>query len=696
MVHKTKKQKVGAPDATSPPNNTTSSTALAAMDIDTPNVEVHFSIPTGCDNIEKLILLSMEEDIRCGISHDMISLSNYLDDHPNFLGSTNRTTIGGSYPASIIANAVCIRNPLVDPLDLHYADIDINHGQFTANNDDLLSICFSSIKYVEVGDMKINTIQCTNLNPHTLLVNNDINITACCFDVVFENDGKIHITVHTLPCFWDFIIAKSTDRCVEVSGTGNNDSQIRAVYKAYQHGFQFELDEDYDITCGTISGLSMGKFAEMEQYYHDFPFKGYDCVQVSGRNRYYLVAKHPTASIATPQDDTKAYAEFVKTAYNENANNHGGRFIHSLTQAPRNEAQQNVYSKFQDYCLEIITFCIENNVVLLPGSYLMNFLNLAMVSIDNPKAHLYWEEYLKKIGNTGNGGYRTKKYNEQFEKSGIDVDPSLMSCMDIESLPVHLQTKLTELILDGLERFVPEEIPDTCTFEQALEMEMKGLPIMTQLTFWSMIKSLAECKMLGGAIELQSFLKRLYLNILESGLQKYLNVKSPSEFANSNAFGYILSRDEEINYDADDWFGKLTPDEQQQFVQAVAKGVIFLLTWPPGKRENHRAKFKHAKIAIAERVCGEGNWRDSYDQPPVPKPKCAADVYAWERFTLNQKRLSVIEKEKDVDPVEQVGGVAAADKDALGMSVTGMTLVQYIMKRRPFGEDGPRWFIHHR
>ena len=140
MVHKTKKQKVGAPDATSPSNNTASS-ATSAMDIDTPIVEVHFSIPTGCADIEKLILSTLEEDIKCELSHAMITLNNYMDDHPEFLGGAIRTIIGGSYPASIIAKAVCKRNQmLVDPLDLHHDDIDLHHGQYTTRNDDLLSI----------------------------------------------------------------------------------------------------------------------------------------------------------------------------------------------------------------------------------------------------------------------------------------------------------------------------------------------------------------------------------------------------------------------------------------------------------------------------------------------------------------------------------------------------------------------------
>lgn len=91
-----------------------------------------------------------------------------------------------------------------------------------------------------------------------------------------------------------------------------------------------------------------------------------------------------------------------------------------------------------------------------------------------------------------------------------------------------------------------------------------------------------------------------------------------------------------------------------------------------------------------------GNWRDSFKQAPVPNPTCSEDVYAWQKFTPDHKWFSVIEKEKDVDPVEQDGGVAAIDWDKIGMSVTGMSLVKYIMKRRPFGEEGPRWFIRHR
>ena len=48
-----------------------------------------------------------------------------------------------------------------------------------------------------------------------MLANNDINVTACCFDVDFSKDELV--SIHAATCFWEFLFQNKTKRMIRVA-----------------------------------------------------------------------------------------------------------------------------------------------------------------------------------------------------------------------------------------------------------------------------------------------------------------------------------------------------------------------------------------------------------------------------------------------------------------------------------------------
>ena len=122
-----------------------------------------------------------------------------------------------------------------------------------------------------------------------------------------------------------------------------------------------------------------------------------------------------------------------------------------------------------------------------------------------------------KIGCTGNGKERLKYYLKQFKDV---VMPTIISLLNINAIPDKVQELVTKKILEGLATFLPSELP--VTIADATRLEMTGLPVHTILFFWSMVMNYGACMFLGGGILMNGFLLRLYLMIIESGLQVFL------------------------------------------------------------------------------------------------------------------------------------------------------------------------------
>ena len=87
-------------------------------------------------------------------------------------------------------------------------------------------------------------MECDNLSARSFLDNNDLNITACCFQVNVEAEQIF--TIHASPCFWQLIFQKVADRNIKSANTINASTYgattcVRMAYKAFQMGLPFSF-----------------------------------------------------------------------------------------------------------------------------------------------------------------------------------------------------------------------------------------------------------------------------------------------------------------------------------------------------------------------------------------------------------------------------------------------------------------------
>jgi hypothetical protein len=190
---------------------------------------------------------------------------------------------------------VCSNDDGVDPCHLEADDIDVYYD----NDDDgagrKLIVDLSCINYQQIGSisLEVNTIKCSNLSPDTFLANNDINVTACCFDVDFSSADDNLVSIHALPCFWQFIFEKSANRKLRVvkpydTSEYEATTLVRMAFKAFELGCPFTFG-DLDPTVGTIAASQKLKFDQMKEW-NDSPFHQYQCNKVS--TCYKIVKKH--------------------------------------------------------------------------------------------------------------------------------------------------------------------------------------------------------------------------------------------------------------------------------------------------------------------------------------------------------------------------------------------------------------------
>ena len=275
----------------------------------------------------------------------------------------------------------------------------------------------------------------------------------------------------------------------------------------------------------------------------------------------------------------QAYHDYIVQYYQDMAKKAGSNFsMGALKQPPRNSAQQATYNEFLQLLVENIEYLIANNIVLVPGSEAFNNINPAPFSIDNGNAHIYCLLELLKIGHTGNGLERLKEYIKQLREQGIigpNEEPTIVSCIDVENIPEDIQRESARLHLEGLAKFLPDELPTT--EYEALLVEMFGLPLPAVYYIWSLVKSIDECPIYGGAIEIQSYWRRFELNGWESGLQEYLRRRGASihqesimhEFVNGNFLGCYLSRRLHAKEDVDTLLGKFSPPTRSHIMSTA-------------------------------------------------------------------------------------------------------------------------------
>ena len=204
-----------------------------------------------------------------------------------------RFIIGGSWAAMKIVDAlvdVCEEEEF-EAMALEANDVDVYHGEFT-EEDRKLNVKLDAICYKKVDELavEVNTVECENLSARSLLQNNDLNITACCFSIDVSSDPLF--SIQASPCFWEFVFQKGSERKIK---TVNHHGQshgpttcIRMAYKAMRMGFAFSFG-DIDVTDGTIANSQKKKIDEMfEENWTENPFLGYQCLK---RKSHFVISK---------------------------------------------------------------------------------------------------------------------------------------------------------------------------------------------------------------------------------------------------------------------------------------------------------------------------------------------------------------------------------------------------------------------
>ena len=121
----------------------------------------------------------------------------------------------------------------------------------------------------------------------------------------------------------------------------------------------------------------------------------------------------------------------------------------------------------------------------------------------------------------------------------------IISMLSINEIPYKVQESTSAAILKGLKSFLPEKLP--VTIADATRLEMTGLPVHTIMFFWSLVMEYGTCKFIGGGILMSGFLLRIYLLIIESGLQVLLKKGGDEhEAVNNSLMGCFFSSMREI------------------------------------------------------------------------------------------------------------------------------------------------------
>ena len=204
-----------------------------------------------------------------------------------------RFVVGGSWASEKICQVVskvCKNDASVDPLAMPANDLDLYWGGFTDDDTKTLFVDLTKVEYSTVEGLVIgvasdldknylNTVKCSNLSPHSLLANNDLNITATCLDVDFSRDNQ-PFKIYASDCFWSFLFQKGEEREIRTVNTFNVDCYeattcVRLAYKAFDLGLKYSLGK-LDPTVGTIALSNKVKFDKIKDW-HGSPFHEYQC-----------------------------------------------------------------------------------------------------------------------------------------------------------------------------------------------------------------------------------------------------------------------------------------------------------------------------------------------------------------------------------------------------------------------------------
>ena len=161
----------------------------------------------------------------------------------------------------------------------------------------------------------------------------------------------------------------------------------------------------------------------------------------------------------------------------------------SLYARHMNRFQQEKFDLWKTACKDVFVFCRKNGVVMTPGCHGWEDIYVLHKHLQLKKnnAYIYLLLQIFKTGNCGRGGLRIEEYAKLFEKGLLDYMPTIVPQIDIDNLPVDFQRKLTALILKKIAPFTFTRANAPQSLEDALELDMIGLPIGLQELIHSVI-----------------------------------------------------------------------------------------------------------------------------------------------------------------------------------------------------------------
>jgi len=380
----------------------------------------------------------------------------------------------------------------------------------------------------------------------------------------------------------------------------------------YRRGKMKELDI-------YLPPLGRSPFSYLDYASEDEIAEERDRLDIQGCMMDICVCITEAVPLSAEEEAAQSYQDFIVKYFEYASSKQKNKLsIASTRQPPRNSAQQKMYDELLSFTIDIIEFLVENDAVLIPGSYVFDDIKYEKFSIDNGNGHIYWFLQQLKLGLAGVGKERKVEYVNKYPNAIL----TLISCIDIDNLKRDVQVEVVRRIREGLARFLPQELPTTHL--EALLVEMFGLPIATTHFFWAVVKSIEECPVMGGAIEIQSFLRRIVLCIFESGLQEFVRKRDPSsishssikhEFINGNFLGFYIWAILHAKEDVDDMLWSFPPAERAVLmiciIQAIEKS-----TWPPGRLNDKTKSHIGATNCILNNIVGE-NWSDSTPLTPL-------------------------------------------------------------------------------
>ncbi len=349
------------------------------------------------------------------------------------------------------------------------------------------------------------------------------------------------------------------------------------------------------------------------------------------------------------EEETLAqYASKVRVAHQTSAAKDEVLLTFASLKSPRKNAQQRAaLTAMLDECVAFVAVLVRANSIVLPGSQNDAHIdfNHWVFSIRNGRGHVYYAPELDKIGSCGNGQYRWNKYNgNEKDDPFTESEPlEIRSVVDLDNLTEDVQKELIPRMLKAMSQFVPATFPTT--INDLLELDQRGLPVFTQLLFWSMVKDRVECKRLGGAIGLQSCLRRLTLSFVESGAQAYLAREEQlpldqrtcqHESLNSNALGFALSMDADVTkhvrqlFDAFEQLG-ISRDRLLKEEHILPHLV---LSWPPGKTKRCPPESISVQVLMASLI--SPHFLDTFSEPPIAKADTLDECYDTRNYTQQQ------------------------------------------------------------